>query len=79
MRRRKNGKRLWIELESIHKNDVWDLVKLPSGRKPVGSKWVFKRKLNDEGAIERYNSEKCLDFDLLAYLQVLETLTLLIV
>jgi hypothetical protein len=26
------------EMESLHNNDTWDLVKLPSGRNPIGSK-----------------------------------------
>jgi hypothetical protein len=26
------------EMESLYKNETWDLVKLPSGRKLVGSK-----------------------------------------
>jgi hypothetical protein len=43
--------RLWKdamveEMESLHKNETWDLVKLPSGRNIVGSKWVFKKKMN---------------------------------
>ena len=32
------------EINSLHKNDVWDLMELPEGRKAVGSKWGFKRK-----------------------------------
>ena len=31
------------ELNSLHTNDVWDLVEIPKDRK-VGSKWVFKLK-----------------------------------
>ena len=42
------------ELKSLQKNDVWELVKLPNGRKTVGSKWVFKEKIGDDGSIERY-------------------------
>jgi hypothetical protein len=34
------------EMESLHKNETWDLFKLPSGRKLVGRKWVFKKKMN---------------------------------
>ena len=34
------------EMESLHKNDAWDLVELPAGRKPIGRKWVFKKKMN---------------------------------
>ena len=29
------------EMDSLHDHNVWELVKLPEGRKPVGSKWVF--------------------------------------
>ena len=44
------------EMESIQKNEVWDLVKLPEGRKAVGSKWVFKQKLDGDGVVERYKA-----------------------
>jgi len=44
------------EMESLHKNEAWDLVELPAGRKPIGSKWVFKKKTNAEGKVERYKS-----------------------
>ena len=30
------------EIESLRNNETWDLVTLPDGRKPIGSKWVFK-------------------------------------
>ncbi|KAG8488507.1 hypothetical protein CXB51_016436 [Gossypium anomalum] len=32
------------EMESLHKNRTWDLVKLPKGKKAVRCKWVFKKK-----------------------------------
>ena len=32
------------EYQSLIENKTWDLVELPSGRKTIGSKWVFKRK-----------------------------------
>ena len=41
------------EIDSLHDNSVWELVQLPEGRKPVGSKWVFKVKTNADGSIER--------------------------
>ena len=44
------------ELDSIKKNNVWDLVELPDGVKPVGSKWVFKTKLDQNGNIERFKT-----------------------
>ena len=36
------------EIESLHKNQTWELVKPPKGQKIVGCKWVFKKK---EGTI----------------------------
>jgi hypothetical protein len=53
--------RLWKEamveeMESLHKNETWDLVKLPNGRKPIGSKWVFKKKLNAIGQVKKYKA-----------------------
>ncbi|KAJ0806805.1 putative RNA-directed DNA polymerase [Helianthus annuus] len=44
------------ELDSMKKNDVWDLVELPNGVKPVGCKWVFKTKLDPNGNVERYKA-----------------------
>jgi hypothetical protein len=44
------------EMTSLVKNEAWDLVELPSGRKPIGSKWVFKKKLNAEGKVEKYKA-----------------------
>lgn len=29
---------------------------VPDGRQPIGCKWVFKRKLNSDGSIERYKA-----------------------
>eukprot|EP00253_Pinus_taeda_P016397 PITA_16397 len=39
------------EMASFHKNEAWDLVELPVGRKPIGSKWLFKKKINAEGKV----------------------------
>ena len=36
------------EMASFHKNEAWDLVELPTRRKPIGSKWVFKKRTNAE-------------------------------
>ena len=44
------------EMDSLKKNDVWDLVKLPKDRKTVGSKWVFEEKLGPDGSIESYKA-----------------------
>ncbi|KAJ4744662.1 Gag-Pol polyprotein [Rhynchospora pubera] len=44
------------EIDSMEKNQVWDLVDLPRGRKAVGSKWVLKAKRKNDGSIERYKA-----------------------
>lgn len=35
---------------------AWELVFLPTGMKAIPCKWVFKRKLNADGSIERYKA-----------------------
>jgi len=40
----------------LHKNEAWDLVELTAGKKPVNSKWVFKKKTNAEGKVEKYKA-----------------------
>ncbi|KAG8500695.1 hypothetical protein CXB51_002843 [Gossypium anomalum] len=45
------------EMESLHKNRTWDLVKLPKGKKAVHCKWVFKKKEGTPGVEEpRYKA-----------------------
>ncbi|RVX10693.1 Retrovirus-related Pol polyprotein from transposon TNT 1-94 [Vitis vinifera] len=44
------------EMNSMYMNDVWDLVELPHGCKPVGCKWVFKTKCDSSRRIERYKA-----------------------
>jgi hypothetical protein len=44
------------EMESLHKNETWDLVKLPNGRKLVNSKWVFKKKMNAIGQVDKFKA-----------------------
>ena len=44
------------EMASLHKNEAWDLVALSVGRKPIGRKWVFKKKMNAESKVEKYKA-----------------------
>ena len=44
------------EMKSMKTNDVWDLVSLPEGAKPIGCKWIFKTKRDSKGNIERYKA-----------------------
>ena len=44
------------EIKSMKDNDVWDLVPLPEGAKPIGCKWIFKTKRDSKGDVERYKA-----------------------
>ncbi|KAM2881066.1 hypothetical protein COP2_014191 [Malus domestica] len=44
------------ELDALHQNHTWDLVPLPAGHKPIGSKWVFKKKYKSDGSLDRYKA-----------------------
>ncbi|GKC33964.1 putative ribonuclease H-like domain-containing protein [Tanacetum coccineum] len=54
----------------IHK--VWILVDLPSGKKAIGTKWVYRNKKDERGIVvrnksrlvaQRYRQEECIDYD----------------
>ena len=47
---------MMMEMQSLKKNDVWNLVKLPKDRKVIGSKWVYKTKVTPEGEVDRYKA-----------------------
>ena len=44
------------EIESILQNHAWELVDLPKGSKPLGYKWIFKKKLKADGSIDKYKA-----------------------
>ena len=44
------------ELDSMYSNQVWDLVKAANGIKPVGCKWVYKRKRGVDGKVETFKA-----------------------
>jgi hypothetical protein len=44
------------ELDSISKNEVWDLTELLAGRKPVGCKWVLRKKYKADGSLDKYKA-----------------------
>ena len=43
-------------MNSILDNGTWEVTDRPYGSKPIGCKWVFKKKLRPNGTIEKYKA-----------------------
>ena len=44
------------EIESMDSNQVWELVELLATIKPIGCKWVYKRKRGSDGKVETFKA-----------------------
>ncbi|GAU42259.1 hypothetical protein TSUD_327370 [Trifolium subterraneum] len=44
------------ELCAIEKNQTWKLVKLPTDKKAIAVKWMFKLKLNPDGSVAKHKA-----------------------
>ncbi|KAK1422305.1 hypothetical protein QVD17_25324 [Tagetes erecta] len=44
------------EIDSILQNHTWELVDLPPGCKPLGYRWMFKKKPKPDGTIDKYKA-----------------------
>ena len=44
------------EMDSMKSNSVWELVDQSKGVKPIGCKWVYKRKRNAKGKVKTFNA-----------------------
>src|SRR4051812_12018205 len=44
------------ELQALKKNNTWELVPLPAGKRAVGCKWVYTVKQTLEGKVDRYKA-----------------------
>ncbi|KAK6152092.1 hypothetical protein DH2020_014727 [Rehmannia glutinosa] len=60
------------ELNQFERNKVWELVQRPTHQNVIGTKWVFRNKMNEEGYVVRnkarlvakgYCQEEGIDFD----------------
>ena len=84
---------LWIlamqeELNQFTRNDVWELVPRPENKTIIGTKWVYKNKMNEQGEVVRnkaclvaqgYCQEEGIDFDeTFAGVARLEAITILL-
>ncbi|GJT56367.1 retrotransposon protein, putative, ty1-copia subclass [Tanacetum coccineum] len=45
-----------VEMQSMKDNEVWILVELPPNGKTVGSKWLFKKKTDMDGAVHTFKA-----------------------
>ena len=39
------------EMKSMQDNNLWDLIELPEGMKPISCKWIFKTKKDSKANI----------------------------
>ena len=44
------------EIDSIKRNNTWELVELPLNKKPIALKWIYKVKVNANGEIVRHKA-----------------------
>lgn len=47
---------LQTELKVLEENKTWHLTSLPSGKKTIGCKWVYKIKRHSDGSTERFKT-----------------------
>ena len=45
-----------FELHALQANGTWSLTSLPSGKTPIGCRWVYKIKHHSDGSVERYKA-----------------------
>jgi hypothetical protein len=53
-----NNDEYWIkameeELNQTEKNETWELVPRPKDKNVIGTKWVFRNKLNEDGQVTK--------------------------
>ena len=56
MKNKKCKEAMSTKIEAIERNQTWELTMLPKGVKPIGVKWVFKTKLNEDGDVEKFKA-----------------------
>ncbi|KAL0554543.1 hypothetical protein IC582_008466 [Cucumis melo] len=45
-----------LEMESMYSNSVWTLVEQPNDVKPIGCKWIYKRKRDQAGKTQTFKA-----------------------
>jgi len=49
-------KAMTSELKALQANGTWTLTTLPTGKIPIGCRWVYKVKLRSDGSVERHKA-----------------------
>ena len=44
------------EIDAIERNSTWEFSDLLKGHKSIGLKWVYKKKLKENGGIDKYKA-----------------------
>ena len=44
------------EYNSLMRNNTWDLVSLPKGRKLVQCKWIYQTKFASDGSVDKHKA-----------------------
>ena len=44
------------EIHSMYSNGVWEFVDPPEGIKPIGCKWIYKKKRGSDGNVETFKA-----------------------
>lgn len=45
-----------LEIKALQANNTWVLTDLPSGKVPIGCKWVYRVKYKPDGSVERFKA-----------------------
>lgn len=44
------------KMDSIERNETWELTEVPAGVKTIGVKWVYKTKYNEDGEVDKFKA-----------------------
>jgi hypothetical protein len=44
------------EMAALNENETWELKPLPEGKTPIGSRWVYARKLDKNGLVDKHKA-----------------------
>jgi hypothetical protein len=62
-----------LELSAMIDLEVWEVVPIPIGRRLLGTIWVFRKKLDEDGAVSKFKARLCAQGSLQAAEDILHT------